>query len=113
MGNYCDSIISMAKLSFVFDMGAMSRLCQNPHRQCCHLLAELFTRCHSTMPTTKSVTKVVESRWQSEGRGARVRRSIGRPELRNLDPFLMLDEFQVRTENGWNDSDPPHSTMIP
>lgn len=30
---------------------------------------------------------------QSEGAGARVRRSIGRPELRSFDPFLMLDEF--------------------
>ena len=27
---------------------------------------------------------------QSEGVGSRVRRSIGRPELRNFDPFLML-----------------------
>ena len=30
----------------------------------------------------KRVVRVVESRWQGEGRGARVRRSIGRPELR-------------------------------
>lgn len=30
---------------------------------------------------------------QSEGVGARVRRSIGRPELRSLSPFLMLDHF--------------------
>ena len=28
--------------------------------------------------------------------GARVRRSIGGAQLRNLDPFLMLDEFSVR-----------------
>ena len=27
---------------------------------------------------------------QPEGAGARVRRSIGRPELKNFDPFLML-----------------------
>uniref|UniRef100_H2Z502 Pirin n=1 Tax=Ciona savignyi TaxID=51511 RepID=H2Z502_CIOSA len=32
------------------------------------------------------------SREVSEGVGARVRRSVGRPELRNLDPFLLLDE---------------------
>ena len=50
---------------------------------------------YSAIMSCKTVTKVVESRWQSEGRGARVRRSIGRKELRNLDPFLMLDEFQV------------------
>jgi len=55
---------------------------------------------------TKAVTTVVESRWQSEGRGARVRRSIGRPELTNLDPFLMLDEFQGRAPAGFPDH--PH-----
>ncbi len=44
----------------------------------------------------RSVTKLVESCWQLEGNGARVRRSIGRSELTNLDPFLMLDEFEVR-----------------
>jgi hypothetical protein len=30
----------------------------------------------------RSVKTAVLSRWQGEGRGARVRRSIGRPELR-------------------------------
>ena len=33
--------------------------------------------------------------------GARVRRSIGRPELRTLDPFLMLDEFRVALPAGF------------
>jgi len=32
---------------------------------------------------------------QGEGEGARVRRSIGRRELKSIDPFLMLDEFRV------------------
>lgn len=32
----------------------------------------------------RTVVNVVLSRWQSEGRGARVRRSIGRTELRYL-----------------------------
>lgn len=45
---------------------------------------------------SKTIKTIVESKWQSEGRGAKVRRSIGRPELKNLDPFLMLDEFQVK-----------------
>ncbi|KAJ3272328.1 hypothetical protein HDV01_005762 [Terramyces sp. JEL0728] len=43
----------------------------------------------------KSVVKKVVSVEQSEGVGARVRRSIGTSELRNLDPFLMLDEFKL------------------
>lgn len=40
---------------------------------------------------------------QSEGVGARVRRSIGRPELRNFDPFLMLDHFKATNKGGFPD----------
>ncbi|XP_005111034.1 pirin [Aplysia californica] len=47
-----------------------------------------------------------ESVEQDEGVGARVRRSIGRPELRNFDPFLMLDEFRVSPPAGFPDH--PH-----
>ncbi|CAI5463403.1 unnamed protein product [Closterium sp. Yama58-4] len=46
------------------------------------------------------------SKEQAEGDGARVRRSIGRPEMRSLDPFLMLDEFKVSTPAGFPDH--PH-----
>ena len=56
----------------------------------------------------KKIENIVESKWQSEGRGARVRRSIGRPELRNLDPFLMLDEFSGNAKNGAGFPDHPH-----
>ncbi|KAK4387963.1 Pirin-like protein [Sesamum angolense] len=41
------------------------------------------------------VAKKVLAKPQGEGEGAVVRRSIGRPELKSLDPFLMLDEFSV------------------
>lgn len=44
----------------------------------------------------RSVVKKLLSKEQPEGDGALVRRSIGRPELRNLDPFLLLDEFTGR-----------------
>lgn len=54
----------------------------------------------------KDVAKVVIAREQSEGVGARVRRSIGRPELQNLDPFLLLDEFHVSKPAGFPDH--PH-----
>ncbi|KAF9206668.1 hypothetical protein BGZ49_002029 [Haplosporangium sp. Z 27] len=57
------------------------------------------------MPS-RSVVKAVLSAEQAEGRGARVRRSIGRPELRNHDPFLMLDEFNVDANGGFPDH--PH-----
>ncbi|TPX53264.1 hypothetical protein PhCBS80983_g06321 [Powellomyces hirtus] len=59
-----------------------------------------------TTPVYKSVIKTVVSNEQAEGVGARVRRSIGTHELRNLDPFLMLDEFTVHQGAGFPDH--PH-----
>ena len=56
----------------------------------------------------KRIIKVIESKWQNEGRGAKVRRSIGRHELRNLDPFLLLDEFQGNANDGAGFPDHPH-----
>eukprot|EP01135_Chromosphaera_perkinsii_P004812 Nk52_evm43s296 gene=Nk52_evmTU43s296 len=55
---------------------------------------------------SRTVVKSMESIFQSEGVGARVRRSIGRPELKNLDPFLLLDEFHVSEPAGFPDH--PH-----
>lgn len=43
---------------------------------------------------------------QSEGVGARVRRSIGTSRLRHLSPFLMLDHFSVSPGAGFPDH--PH-----
>lgn len=54
----------------------------------------------------RSVVKKVLAESQREGDGATVRRSIGRPGLRNLDPFLMLDEFEVSPPAGFPDH--PH-----
>lgn len=52
------------------------------------------------------VLKKVSPRLQREGVGATVRRSIGTHELRNFDPFLMLDEFEVTPPAGFPDH--PH-----
>ncbi|KAJ3215693.1 hypothetical protein HDU67_010404 [Dinochytrium kinnereticum] len=63
----------------------------------------------STMSDSQSFKNVVQqvlSLEKSEGAGARVRRSIGTSELRNLDPFLMLDEFVVVAPAGFPDH--PH-----
>lgn len=38
-------------------------------------------------------TRLLPTREVIEGAGVRVRRSIGTPELRELDPFLLLDHF--------------------
>ena len=56
----------------------------------------------------REVSQVVLSKWQGEGRGARVRRSVGRPELTNLDPFLLLDEFEGSGREGAGFPDHPH-----
>lgn len=46
------------------------------------------------------MVKSFESREQSEGVGARVRRTIGTSGLRSFDPFLMLDEFKGKAPAG-------------
>lgn len=56
--------------------------------------------------TARKVAKAVPAREQSEGVGAKVRRSIGTMEVRNFTPFLMLDHFKVSPEAGFPDH--PH-----
>jgi quercetin 2,3-dioxygenase len=41
----------------------------------------------------RSVTRVVRGLSTSDGAGVKLRRVIGQPQLPDLDPFLMLDEF--------------------
>eukprot|EP00050_Salpingoeca_kvevrii_P006372 m.288959 g.288959 ORF g.288959 m.288959 type:complete len:302 (+) comp12054_c0_seq1:96-1001(+) len=55
---------------------------------------------------SRSVTKKVLSVEQDEGFRSRVRRSIGRRECPNFDPFLMLDEFKGGKGGGFPDH--PH-----
>src|SRR5690606_31441282 len=59
-----------------------------------------------TMSNPRSIQKVVKAISQSEGSGARVRRSIGTPQLRNFSPFLMLDHFTIGKGAGFPDH--PH-----
>ncbi|XP_027352753.1 pirin-like protein [Abrus precatorius] len=56
--------------------------------------------------TPRLVLKKVLAKSQHEGDGAVVRRGIGRSELKNLDPFLMLDHFSVSPPGGFPDH--PH-----
>ncbi|KAK4102001.1 RmlC-like cupin [Parathielavia hyrcaniae] len=60
--------------------------------------------------TTKLLPRLIRQSFlaleQSEGAGARVRRSIGTPKLRNFTPFLMLDHFSVAPGAGFPDH--PH-----
>lgn len=54
----------------------------------------------------KTVLKAFVPSEQGEGDGARVRRIIGCSQLSNLDPFLMLDLFNVKLPAGFPDH--PH-----
>ena len=47
----------------------------------------------TTITTPRAIQKSFLAIEQSEGVGARVRRSIGGIKLRNFTPFLMLDHF--------------------
>jgi redox-sensitive bicupin YhaK (pirin superfamily) len=47
----------------------------------------------STHVETRSVRQVVRGMPTSDGAGVKLRRVIGQPQLPDLDPFLMLDEF--------------------
>ncbi len=58
-----------------------------------------FTPANMTSP--RAIQKAFLAVEQSEGVGARVRRSIGTPQLRNFSPFLMLDHFSVSPGAGF------------
>lgn len=59
---------------------------------------------------SRTVTKSVAAKAQSEGAGATVRRSIGTHQLRNFTPFLMLDHFDLKQGSGFPDH--PHRGQI-
>ncbi|CAG9944312.1 unnamed protein product [Clonostachys rosea f. rosea IK726] len=58
------------------------------------------------MSVSRAIKKVFLAIEQAEGAGARVRRSIGTPNLRNFSPFLMLDHFSIKPGAGFPDH--PH-----
>ncbi|KAI2602628.1 hypothetical protein GGR54DRAFT_633843 [Hypoxylon sp. NC1633] len=58
------------------------------------------------MSIPRTILKVFLAAEQAEGAGARVRRSIGTPQLRNFSPFLMLDNFSIKPGAGFPDH--PH-----
>ncbi|RYP80674.1 hypothetical protein DL769_002356 [Monosporascus sp. CRB-8-3] len=60
----------------------------------------------TNMSVPRAISKVFLAVEQAEGAGARVRRSIGTPQLRNFSPFLMLDHFSVKPGAGFPDH--PH-----
>ena len=69
-------------------------------------LSPSFFRLTTNMTSPRGIAKTFLAIEQSEGAGARVRRSIGTPNLRNLSPFLMLDHFTISPGAGFPDH--PH-----
>jgi hypothetical protein len=57
----------------------------------------------ANMTVSRAIRKAFLAIEQSEGAGARVRRSIGTPQLRNFSPFLMLDHFTIKPGAGFPD----------
>jgi hypothetical protein len=63
----------------------------------------------ANMTIPRAIRKAFLAVEQAEGAGARVRRSIGTPQLRNFSPFLMLDHFTIKPGAGFPDH--PHRGM--
>lgn len=58
--------------------------------------------------TTREVVRVVRGMPTSDGGGVKLRRVIGQPELSELDPFLLLDEFGTDSADDYIAGFPNH-----
>ncbi len=58
--------------------------------------------------TTRTVERLVEGQFVSEGAGVRLRRIIGTPQADYIDPFLLLDEFRTDSANDYIAGFPDH-----
>jgi quercetin 2,3-dioxygenase len=58
--------------------------------------------------TTRTVERVVKGMPTSDGAGVKLRRVIGQPQLPDLDPFLMLDEFGTERAEDYIAGFPDH-----
>jgi quercetin 2,3-dioxygenase len=62
----------------------------------------------ATSPTTREVVEVVHGMPTSDGAGVKLRRVIGQPQLSELDPFLLLDEFGTDSPQDYIAGFPEH-----
>lgn len=53
------------------------------------------------LTTLRPVSKVVQGSKQMEGAGVQITRTVGTHKLRNLDPYLMLDELKLPAEQAF------------
>jgi redox-sensitive bicupin YhaK (pirin superfamily) len=56
----------------------------------------------------RGVSRTISGRETSDGAGVRLSRKIGGPELSELDPFLLLDEFRSDDPEDYIAGFPPH-----
>ena len=57
---------------------------------------------------TRGVTRLVRGMATSDGAGVKLTRVIGQPQLQDLDPFLMLDEFGTENPGDYIGGFPSH-----
>jgi quercetin 2,3-dioxygenase len=62
----------------------------------------------ATGSNSRAVARIVRGRATSDGAGVRLTRVIGGPELPDLDPFLLLDEFRSDDPNDYLAGFPDH-----
>ncbi len=58
--------------------------------------------------TWRTLTRTVRGRPTSDGAGVRLTRLVGQPDLADLDPFLLLDEFRSDVPQDYLAGFPPH-----
>ena len=58
--------------------------------------------------TARRLHAFLDASTQAEGEGATVHRTIGTPRLSELDPFLLLDEFELKPGTGAGFPEHPH-----
>ena len=56
----------------------------------------------------RSIARIITGTPASDGAGVRLKRILGSPELDNLDPFLLLDEFKNDNPDDYIGGFPPH-----
>ena len=92
-----------------FNISLASPICSSS-KSLSGLLGTVNTLFADSKPANMSVPRAIRQAFlaieQSEGAGARVRRSIGTSKLRNFSPFLMLDHFTSSPGSGFPDH--PH-----
>lgn len=63
---------------------------------------------NASTSTSRDIVRVIRGRETSDGAGVRLTRVIGSPELSDLDPFLMLDEFGSEEASDYIGGFPDH-----